>query len=48
MRCSDHGGAESTTSGDKYFDEPSWGAKFDNDDADSIWGLSTINTKVNH
>lgn len=42
---SDHGGAESTLSGDKFFDEPSWGASFDNDDTDSIWGLGTINTK---
>lgn len=41
---SEYGGAESTISGDKYSDEPSWG-KFDsNDDADSIWG-STLNTK---
>lgn len=48
MRCSDHGGAESTVSGgDKYLDESSWGTKFDNDDTDSIWGPSSINTKVN-
>ncbi|ONK55930.1 uncharacterized protein A4U43_C10F2410 [Asparagus officinalis] len=38
---SDHGGAESTFSGDK-FDESSWGANFDaNDDMDSVWGFNT-------
>lgn len=42
---SDRGGAESGTSGDKFVDEPSWGAKFDNDDTDSIWGFSTDNNK---
>eukprot|EP00262_Sarcandra_glabra_P009993 TRINITY_DN2483_c0_g2_i1.p1 TRINITY_DN2483_c0_g2~~TRINITY_DN2483_c0_g2_i1.p1 ORF type:complete len:589 (-),score=132.41 TRINITY_DN2483_c0_g2_i1:140-1801(-) len=43
---SDHGGAESTLSGDK-FDEPSWGATFNdaNDDIDSVWGFDSINTK---
>ena len=44
--CSDHGGAESTFSGDKFGDESLWGANFDtNDDIDSVWGF---NTKVNH
>ena len=43
---SDHGGAESTFSGDKFGDESSWGANFDtNDDIDSVWGF---NTKVNN
>ncbi|ONK64215.1 uncharacterized protein A4U43_C07F23330 [Asparagus officinalis] len=42
---SDHGGAESTISGDKFPDEPSWGAKFDTDDADSVWDFSSTNTK---
>ncbi|XP_058098605.1 actin cytoskeleton-regulatory complex protein pan1-like [Magnolia sinica] len=40
---SDHGGAESTFSGDKYADEPSWGARFDaNDDTDSVWGFNPL------
>lgn len=45
---SDHFDAESTISGDRFFDEPSWGAKFDSDETDSMWGggLSTINTKA--
>lgn len=39
---SDHGGAESTFSGDKFGDESSWGANFDaNDDVDSVWGFNT-------
>uniref|UniRef100_A0A1D1XL63 Putative calcium-binding protein C800.10c n=1 Tax=Anthurium amnicola TaxID=1678845 RepID=A0A1D1XL63_9ARAE len=39
---SDHGGAESTISGEKFVDETSWGATFDtNDDADSIWDFNT-------
>ncbi|KAJ6840453.1 epidermal growth factor receptor substrate 15-like [Iris pallida] len=46
---SDHGGAESTISGDKYSDEPSWGANFDsNDDADSIWGINTNSKEADH
>lgn len=44
--CSDHGGAESTVSVDK-FDERSWGATFDaSDDTDSMWGFNPIKTKV--
>ncbi|KAG7975649.1 hypothetical protein I3843_06G109800 [Carya illinoinensis] len=40
---SDHGGAGSVFSGDKSFDEPTWG--FDtNDDVDSVWGLPPIST----
>ncbi|PKU59410.1 actin cytoskeleton-regulatory complex protein PAN1 [Dendrobium catenatum] len=36
-----HGDAESTFSGDKFTDEPSWGAAFDtNYDVDSVWGFS--------
>lgn len=46
--CSDHDGAESTVSGNKFFDEPLWGTKFDNDDADSVWGFSAISPKVRH
>ncbi|KAL6011966.1 hypothetical protein ACLOJK_002433 [Asimina triloba] len=42
---SDHGGAESNISGDKY-DESSWGATFDgNDDVDSVWGFNSVKTK---
>lgn len=49
MRYSEHGGAQSATSGgDKYLDESSWGAKFDNDDSDSLWDFGSVNTKVNH
>ncbi|RVX12137.1 hypothetical protein CK203_010537 [Vitis vinifera] len=40
--CSDYGGADSFLSGDKSFDEPTWG-KFDtNDDMESIWGMNSI------
>ncbi|KAM0946949.1 putative EH domain, EF-hand domain, EF-hand domain pair, EF-Hand 1, calcium-binding protein [Dioscorea sansibarensis] len=43
---SEHLGAESTVSGDKFFDEPSWGATFDaNDDVDSVWGFNSATTK---
>lgn len=36
-----HGDVESTISGDKFNDEPSWGAAFDaNDGIDSVWGFS--------
>lgn len=43
---SDHAGAESTISSEKYGDEPSWGATFDaGDDTDSVWGFSSISTK---
>lgn len=43
--CSDHGGAESTLSGEKFGDEMLWGANFDTaDDADSVWDF---NSKVN-
>lgn len=42
---SDHGGAESTFSGDKFGDESSWGANFDtNDDVDSVWGFNAKDT----
>ncbi|KAI3862189.1 hypothetical protein MKX03_007836 [Papaver bracteatum] len=37
---SDHGGAESIMSGDKSFDEPTWGTFDNNDDADSVWGFN--------
>ncbi|XP_073000606.1 uncharacterized protein [Typha latifolia] len=41
----DHVGAESTLSGDKYADDPSWNF----DDADSVWGSSTIQAEdANH
>ncbi|KAK1318945.1 hypothetical protein QJS10_CPB04g01361 [Acorus calamus] len=44
---SDHGGAESTISGDKFGDEQAWGATFSdlNDDVDSVWGFNAINSK---
>ncbi|KAL4186434.1 hypothetical protein AMTRI_Chr09g14120 [Amborella trichopoda] len=43
---SDHGGAASTHSGDK-FDEPSWGATFTDpsDDVDSLWGFNAGTSK---
>lgn len=41
----EHDGAESGVLGDKLTDEVSWGATFDNDDTDSIWGFSPIKTK---
>ncbi|PKA47753.1 hypothetical protein AXF42_Ash014530 [Apostasia shenzhenica] len=42
---SDRGGAESTFSGDKFTDDPSWGAAFDaSDDVDSVWGFSAKST----
>ncbi|XP_042483501.1 uncharacterized protein LOC122063875, partial [Macadamia integrifolia] len=41
---SHHGGPESILSGDRSFDEPTWGT-FDNDDADSVWGFSSSRTK---
>ena len=45
MYCSDHGGAESSMSGHKFGDEPSWGPTFDHgDDGDSIWNFDS---KVN-
>ncbi|KAJ9707376.1 hypothetical protein PVL29_002401 [Vitis rotundifolia] len=47
---SDYGGADSFLSGDKSFDEPTWG-KFDsNDDMESIWGMNSIGatSKMDH
>ncbi|XP_042508818.1 actin cytoskeleton-regulatory complex protein pan1-like isoform X2 [Macadamia integrifolia] len=41
----DHGGAESILSGDKIFDEPTWGTFDTNDDTDSVWGFNTSHTK---
>ncbi|KAL5979137.1 hypothetical protein ACLOJK_019034 [Asimina triloba] len=42
--CSNHDGAESTVSGDKYAD--AWGATFDtSDDTDSIWGFNPVTSK---
>ncbi|XP_043712719.1 actin cytoskeleton-regulatory complex protein PAN1-like isoform X3 [Telopea speciosissima] len=38
---SDHGGAESILSGDKSFDEPTWGTFDTNYDTDSVWGFGT-------
>ncbi|XP_010940223.1 uncharacterized protein [Elaeis guineensis] len=39
---SDHGGAESSMSGHKFGDEPSWGPTFDHgDDGDSIWNFDS-------
>ncbi|MQL96502.1 hypothetical protein Taro_029180 [Colocasia esculenta] len=41
LRASDHGGAESTISGEKFAEETSWGATFDTaDDTDSIWDFN--------
>ncbi|KAK1290568.1 hypothetical protein QJS10_CPB18g00695 [Acorus calamus] len=44
---SDHGGIESTISGDKFGDESAWGGAFSdmNDDVDSVWGFNAINSK---
>ncbi|KAF8405559.1 hypothetical protein HHK36_010466 [Tetracentron sinense] len=42
---SDHGGAESMLSGDKSFDESTWGAFDTNDDTDSVWGFNPVSTK---
>ncbi|XP_035540783.1 epidermal growth factor receptor substrate 15-like 1 isoform X1 [Juglans regia] len=41
---SDHGGAGSVFSGDKSFDEPTWGTFDANDDVDSVWGLNPVST----
>ncbi|PIA46708.1 hypothetical protein AQUCO_01500327v1 [Aquilegia coerulea] len=41
----DHGAAESTISGEKSFDEPTWGTFDTNDDTDSVWGFNPISTK---
>ncbi|XP_008812401.2 actin cytoskeleton-regulatory complex protein PAN1-like isoform X2 [Phoenix dactylifera] len=39
---SDHGAAESSMSGDRFGDEPSWGPTFDRgDDGDSIWNFDS-------
>ncbi|XP_010266212.1 PREDICTED: actin cytoskeleton-regulatory complex protein PAN1 [Nelumbo nucifera] len=37
---SDHGGSESMVSGDKSFDEPTWGTFDTNDDSDSVWNFN--------
>ncbi|KAK8936542.1 hypothetical protein KSP39_PZI012818 [Platanthera zijinensis] len=42
---SEHDGPESGVLRDKFTDEVSWGATFDSDDTDSIWGFSPIKTK---
>ncbi|XP_057958707.1 uncharacterized protein LOC131151482 [Malania oleifera] len=42
---SDHGGAESVVSGDKGFDDPSWGAFDTHYDTDSVWGFNPTGTK---
>lgn len=44
--CSDHGGAESTVSADKIFDEPSWGTFDTHYDTDSVWGFDSDSGKV--
>ncbi|XP_057983974.1 uncharacterized protein LOC131168507 [Malania oleifera] len=44
---SDHGGAESVLSGEKGFDEPSWGAFDSHFDTDSVWGFNPNDTKDN-
>ncbi|XP_020582679.1 epidermal growth factor receptor substrate 15-like 1 isoform X2 [Phalaenopsis equestris] len=36
---------ESTISGEKFADEVTWGANFDTDDNDSLWGFKPIKTK---
>ncbi|KAF9611960.1 hypothetical protein IFM89_037180 [Coptis chinensis] len=43
----DHGGAESTISGDKSFDEPTWGTFDTTDDTDSIWGSKEMDNDRN-
>nr|CAB3502131.1 unnamed protein product [Digitaria exilis] len=42
---SDHGGSESVF-GDKFADETSW--NFDDQDADSVWGSTALNTEGDH
>ncbi|KAK9164903.1 hypothetical protein Scep_000094 [Stephania cephalantha] len=41
---SHNGGAESVISGDKGFDDHTWGTFDTNDDTDSVWGFNTLNT----
>ncbi|KAG0459253.1 hypothetical protein HPP92_022381 [Vanilla planifolia] len=43
---SDHDGADSTVTSEKFIDDIAWGSTFDNDETDSIWGLNPIRTKV--
>ncbi|KAG2543779.1 hypothetical protein PVAP13_9NG758600 [Panicum virgatum] len=42
---SDHGGSESVF-GDKFADETSW--NFDDQDTDSVWGSTALNTEADH
>ncbi|KAA8547600.1 hypothetical protein F0562_004029 [Nyssa sinensis] len=42
---SEHGGTESVLSGDKTFDEPSWGAFDTHYDTDSVWDFNTVTSK---
>uniref|UniRef100_A0A5B6ZGV2 Putative epidermal growth factor receptor substrate 15-like n=1 Tax=Davidia involucrata TaxID=16924 RepID=A0A5B6ZGV2_DAVIN len=42
---SEYGGAESVLSGDKTFDEPSWGAFDTHYDTDSVWDFNPVTTK---
>ncbi|XP_062216899.1 uncharacterized protein LOC133916996 [Phragmites australis] len=42
---SDHGGSESVF-GDKFADETSW--NFDDQDTESVWGSSALNTEADH
>ncbi|OWM84024.1 actin cytoskeleton-regulatory complex protein PAN1-like [Punica granatum] len=44
---SDHEAAESVFSGDKSFDEPSWGT-FANDDVDSVWGFNAVSKETDN
>ncbi|KAF5207708.1 Calcium-binding ef hand family protein [Thalictrum thalictroides] len=44
-RSDDHGAAESTISGEKSFDEPTWGTFDTNDDTESVWGFNPMSTK---
>lgn len=43
---SDEVGPESVFSGNKGFDEPSWGTFDTHYDAESVWGFDTDNSKV--
>lgn len=43
---SDQVGPESVFSGEKGFDEPSWGTFDTHYDTDSVWGFDTDNPKV--
>ncbi|PKU75568.1 hypothetical protein MA16_Dca011344 [Dendrobium catenatum] len=42
---SEFDGPESSISGENFTDEVTWGATFDSDDADSLWGFNPIKTK---